>query len=250
MARMGKTNGAARAPRKRKGEAGVAAEAEAATPVAGRGSKRATSQNPGNGAAPAKTVGANVTDGAIRDFYGQALAAKVDLEKIDAEIAALREDRASKNGAYRNVLKSAEKAGIPAAAIRWRLEQRTLDIDDINRHIAWCNRIAFLTRLPIGTQLGLFEDGQTVAAKLDAAAAKGEGDPAGMLTVSQLVAASDEGEKARADGKLRIDNPYEFGTPLSDRWFQGWDDENKRQLQVQGGQAMAERAAPEMGGQA
>jgi hypothetical protein len=108
----------------------------------------------------------------------------------------------------------------------------------IDAQHAWNNRVAALTNLPIGTQLGLFPDGTTVASKVDAAAI---GEPApispaaainGAYTTEELIDAAWAGEKAATEGKAKNTNPHEFGTPLADRWNVGWDDEHKRLVQI------------------
>lgn len=189
---------------------------------------------------PSVAVGGNVSDRTIADWYGQALGAKIELEKAQSKVAKAREEQATKNGIYRNILKSAEKSGIPAEAIRWRLEQRSKDIADIDRFHGWCNRIAKITSLPLGTQLGLFDDGQTVASKVDEAAIAAKAKPA-IPTVSELVAAADAGADAAREGQERKP-PHEEGSPLALRWLQGYDDQTGKLLVEDTGLA----DAPEM----
>lgn len=183
-------------------------------------------------------VGLNVSDGTILEFWDKAVAAKAEADRKKAEFD-------SANGVFRTILKAADKAGVPKAALLWRLSKRNEDVADIDRHTAWCNRVARLTNLPIGAQLGLFEqDGTTitVAAAVDKAliASRENGDgPISSVpprnaayTTEELTDAAWAGEEAAKGGQPRNTCPHEFGTPLADRWYVGWDDEHKRLVQI------------------
>lgn len=201
-----------------------------ATPDTPDAPKRTTRQPRGSGG-----VGLAVTDATILDFWDKALAAKQEADAKKAEFD-------SANGAFRAILKAADKSGVPKAVLLWRLSKRSEDVEEIDRHTAWCNRLARLTNLPIGTQLGLFEGGGTVAAEIERklivsretgpapispAAAKN-----GAYTTEELTEAAWAGEEAAKAGKARNTCPHEFGTPLADRWNVGWDDEHKRLVQI------------------
>ncbi len=205
---------------------------EAAAAPAGEDAPKAPKRTSG----PKKGVGLAVSDATILDFWDKALAAKQEADRKKADFD-------SANGAFRAILKAADKSGVPKAALLWRLSKRNEDVEEIDRNTAWCNRLARLTNLPIGTQLGLFEGGGSVAAEIERKLiASHDAGPAapispaaaknGAYTTEELIAASWEGEKAAQAGQPKTTNPHEFGTPLADRWNIGWDDEHKRLVQV------------------
>ncbi len=106
-------------------------------------------------------MGSNVTDATIEEFGNKALTAKRELEEVEAKAKSLR-------GAYRAILKEAKNAGVDPDAVTWWLGKRKQEIEDVNREIAWQNRIAKVMGLPIGIQLGIdFETGETIATAID-----------------------------------------------------------------------------------
>jgi len=121
-------------------------------------------QEPTRRGRPAKhplPMGGNVTDGTIEEFGKKALAAKNEAEKK-------RDEAKSLDGVFRNILKSAKDAGVDPDAVRWWLKARKMEPDDLNREIAWQNRMALVMRLPIGTQLGIdLSTGETIASQID-----------------------------------------------------------------------------------
>lgn len=151
----------------------------------------------------------NVTDDTIREFVGKAIGAKAELE--EAEAAAK-----SKRGGYRAVLKAAKAAGVDPGHITWFLDARKRDVKDIDRETSWRNRIARVMALPLGTQLGLFEDGTTVATAVDGdKIAANETAP----TVDMLITADEQGYQAGQAGKLPDATPYgDPASPLAIRW--------------------------------
>jgi hypothetical protein len=140
--------------------------------------------------------GSNVTDDTIREFYSRALAAMTDLEVANQE-------RARANSVYRGVLKAAKKAGIDPADIIWRLSQRNRTTDEIDLETKRRNRLAMLTNLPLGTQLGMFDDGTTVATAIEKGASGEEQTPT-------RDAAEEQGYQ---DGKLGKNNRTHY-----ERW--------------------------------
>lgn len=210
--------------------------------------RRTSGPKKGPGEAVPPTVGSAISDAQIEAWYGQVLEAKLVVEKHDGEMAKIREERNSANGTYRNILKAIEKTAGPEAkkALIWRLEKRGEDVQAIDRQHSWNNRVAALTGLPIGTQLGLFPDGTTVASKVDTAAIGHSSVPPfnASYTTAELTDAAWAGTAAAEKGETRDSCPYELGTPLADRWYVGWDDEHKRQVQVGQGPFAVPPAAP------
>lgn len=106
----------------------------------------------------------NVSDETIREFCNKAAVAFGEFEKSNTETKRLQ-------GIYREVLKSAKKQGVDQTAITWWLQNKKREPDEIDRETRNRNRVAKLMGMPIGTQLGLFEDappaGTTVATAVD-----------------------------------------------------------------------------------
>ncbi len=166
-----------------------------------RGRKAKTAAN-GSGSASAAS---NVPDEVIRKWTDKAIAA-------DAEFQKAKEAMDSKRGEYRAILKEAAAAGCDKDAIVWLVKSRKREPSDIDYETRQRNRIARIMGLPIGTQLGLFDDGETVAAKVDKDALQKDGD------------AFEEGKAAGAAGRPADSNPYDRNSRDGIRWMQGYDD--------------------------
>lgn len=112
------------------------------------------------------------------------------------------------NAAYRQALKRAKGAGINQAALAQALtlrrqdpEKTTTEFRDINRYLKWLG-------VPVGTQLGMFDDETTVATAIENDASAEEAEKAGYA--------------AGKGGKSRSPAPYPLGTPLGAAWDAGW----------------------------
>lgn len=149
------------------------------------------------------------------DHYPAILLAKVESEKKDDEARKVR-------GVFRAALKAFKKSGGNVDALTAALAVRNRDPDEVTREWRDINRYARLMNLPIGAQLGLFEDGQTVGAKVDAA--KIDGDKQPVRGDKTLTACKKEGAKASAAGKFATDNPYEEGSPQFLAWIGAYND--------------------------
>jgi hypothetical protein len=158
-------------------------------------------------AATSTPVG-NVTEETRKEFYAKALAARLELD--EAEKAAK-----SKRGAYRAVLKEAKKAGIDPLAITTVLAWRNREPEEVTFEIRQINWMAKAAGLPIGAQLGLFDDKTTVATAV-------ENEKAAEAAAAAPAAASEE-QKSEAylkgyhaledDKRTNIeDNPYDEQT--------------------------------------
>ena len=101
----------------------------------------------------------NVTDQTIDECYQASLKAKLEHEEA-------MKSAAGKNSLFRATLKDAKKKGVDPDDITWRLKQRFRDPKEIDAEPARRSRIARLTNLPLGTQLGL-EFGQSVATSIE-----------------------------------------------------------------------------------
>lgn len=177
-----------RAPAKTKPDTAEKSAAEAATPAAS----------------------GNVTRETKKEW-----ALRVKAKKAEADKA--KDDYRKANNLYRAELKAAKGAGVDPADIIWGLETLARDPDEINREIRARNDMALALGIPIGEQLGLFGDGQTVATKVDnakqAAAERGESqDPEEM------------GYQAARAGKTIGTNPFDLETQADsfDAFEKGW----------------------------
>lgn len=150
----------------------------------------------------------NVTDDAIKGWALKII--KADHEKKDAKKA-----YDSKNGFYRQLFKDAGKEGVSAQALSWYMANRERDPAEIDRETKERNRVARVMALPIGTQLGLLEDGATVAGAVDQAKiAEAEG--------ASDLSAHDQGRQAAMQGKGIGTNPFPEGSDEFEEFEQGW----------------------------
>lgn len=177
----------------------------------------------GRGRPKAPPPPSNVTDETIKEFCDRALAAKIELEKAE-------EEAKSKRGIYRQVLKDAKKAGVDQDAIAWWLAARKREPDDIDRETRNRNRIARLMGLPIGTQLGLWDDGESVATKA-------ENDRAGADAAGTKADAYADGLARGKAGKPMGDHGYTG--ELEDEYERGWKDGQYQIVQSMGGNGAA-----------
>lgn len=94
----------------------------------------------------------------------------------------------------------------------WYLETRKRDTGDVDAETRRRNEIAKLMGLPIGTQLGLFADGQTVATAIENDDPKPAEDAANPKR---------EGYDAAMSGKSELDCPYKRGDGRRNYWLMG-----------------------------
>lgn len=198
----------------------VPTETDSPTPAAAATAEPKRRGRPRNPAPPT-----NVSDETIREHCQRAA-------RHFGELQTAREGVSVAMGTYRATLKEAKKAGVPTQAISWYLAARNRDPEDIDRETRERNRIARVMALPIGTQLGLFEDGSTVAGAVDQAQLD-KGKPAGD--------AYNEGLLAGRDGKPLSANPFDSASDDFDEFERGWGDGTA--ANVLGGAASSNGAA-------
>jgi ribosome modulation factor len=169
--------------------------------------------------APANGAGHNSSafDEDLKAWCRKAASAKEDLrtEKIEVD-AAMVKHRAA-NGFYRKILKDAKKAGHDPDLIVWYLENKDRKPDEIDKETRARTRIARLMEMPIGTQLGMFEDGTTVATAIES----GTNPDAGLIDKDDLDSCEELGFRAGKAGKPG-EAPYPEGDPREIRWSEGW----------------------------
>lgn len=165
------------------------------------------------GAAPAQTPQER-----FDEHYPRIRSAKSDLdEKQTAATAA--------NSVYRNALKAYKKAGGDADALLEAMRLQKLEPADATKHLSGINWHLLALGVPVGTQLGLFPDGETVAKKVDDARLHGkDAEPFDIgkrpiSTEASVREAKASGYEAGVEGKPRNANPHPEGSPE----YLGWD---------------------------
>lgn len=152
----------------------------------------------------------NVTDETVREFCDKAALAHGEFETAVGEMK-------QKQGVYRAVLKDAKKAGVDNDAIAWWLQARKREPGDIDRETRARNRVAQLMNLPIGTQLGLFEDGRTVATTIEDEQRDAAADDSKARDDAYF-----DGLEAGKAGKPLSAGGYAEGTKAYDEFERGW----------------------------
>lgn len=137
------------------------------------------------------------------------------------ECGGLKTALESAQGEYRAALKKWEERGVDAADIAWFLKTKKRDVQDVEAEVRRRNRIMRAMAYPLGSQLGLFEDGESVATKVD-------GDKIAAAKADTAIVESDELERAKAAGRdagLRDYgsdvNPHADGSPRALAWEGG-----------------------------
>jgi len=123
----------------------------------------------------------------------------------------------SKKGFRVQLYRDAGKEGVSAQALSWYMANRDRDPAEIDKETAERNRVARVMNLPIGTQLGLLDDGQTVAGEID------------QRKIREAQTGSDlppyeQGKQAALDGKGIGTNPFADETDDFNAFEKGWGD--------------------------
>lgn len=142
-----------------------------------------------------------------------------EVRRLKLALNEAAEKMRSANGAYRSGIKVAVACGkhldLGAKDVTRLMDLMDREPEDIDRETARMNRLAKLMNLPLGTQLGLWEDGGTVADAIekDAADKSGDYDPA-----------EDEeaGYKAFGAKSVRDDNPHDKDAARHHAWERGF----------------------------
>lgn len=172
----------------------------------------------------------NVTDETIRLHTDAIVAADRDVRLAREKLKARKE--------------AAKEAGVTLTDVAWFLRAKDRDVRDIDAETRRRNRLAKIMNMPLGTQLGLWDDGKTVASKIEddkiPTAKK-------IPTLAELRAARDAGAVAGRAG--RNDNPHGDGSPLSLSWEEGRRAATiERAAEVFGGKSSEELAGESVDG--
>lgn len=170
-------------------------------------------------------IGSNVTDSAIKSHLVTASSLKADVD--------------SAMGAFRAQVKKCKEIGLDPADVSWYLSTKKREPEDVDAETRRRNRIAQVMRLPLGTQLGLFNDGkgkpQTVATRIENDEGVKERTVAATRRTSMeaLDKAQEQGKIAGDMDLTRGGNPHEEGSPEFIRWDYGWQEGAKARRDAQ-----------------
>lgn len=158
----------------------------------------------------------NLTDDSLRDLLAEA-------NLLDADIKLAASELRERSGRFRAHMKLCKKNGLTPTNVRWWLDTKIREIEDVNTEIVERNRIARVMEFPIGRQLGLFDDGVTVATAIDEDKIK-LGESGGAGETDTLAVAYHLGHEAGMAGKTYAECKYTEGTPHYAEWLKAWDD--------------------------
>jgi hypothetical protein len=154
---------------------------------------------------------------------------------VEAKKEADRQTEKSRkaNSSYRSMLKAYKTAGGDVDSMVAGLALSKLEPEEIDRQFRETNWTLKMMGIPVGTQLGLFDDGKSVATHLEDAKLKANGTHNGnghakIVTRDQLRGAKAKGRIAGKAGKFPTDNPHEDGSPLFLAWAAGWQIEQEK----------------------
>jgi hypothetical protein len=147
--------------------------------------------------------GTNCTDETRRQFYREALIAKIGVESAAATVKA-------KTGEYRNVLKAAKKAGVDPNAITRTLALRFQEEEELILQMR-----EELKMLDLAGVIPNIKD--KLLARLDV-----QEPTANEQAQISLDRAYDDGAFEGRSGAMRDTNPFNPGTDLYVAWDQAW----------------------------
>ncbi len=138
------------------------------------------------------------------------------LIEADKAAKAAKKPSNSKTSGYRSIFKEAVKTtGFSNDAVSWFIENRERSPEDIDAETRDRNRVAKFMNMPIGGQLGLLEDGSSVADMTERDRMK-DSDP-------QILAACEAQGMEAGEGATNFNtNPYPEGSKRAGKWGKGW----------------------------
>jgi hypothetical protein len=155
----------------------------------------------------------------FNEHYPLIAAAKRDLEDAQTVVS-------SKNGIFRAALKAFKKQGGDPDAMTRALALKKLEPDEVTAGFRNLNNYLRWIGIPVGSQLGLFDDGRTVAHHVDNdkidAAKDAEFEKRPITTEASLRAAKTAGFDGGSSGNGLGDNAYEAESPEGLAWSAGW----------------------------
>ncbi len=183
------------------------------------------------GRAPAKGKGPTVATQA-QVASPQQIQEAVDrvIEKHD-ELVAADKTRFTRNQTLgKEITACAKVTGFEKDDIKWALTQRLRKPEEIDAETRRRTRIAGYFNMKIGGQLGLLEDGTSVAARAEKAE-RGDTSP------QALTAAEAQGHQAAMDGANFNSCEFPAGSKIRERWETGWKLGQAKRAESLGGKA-------------
>lgn len=177
--------------------------------------RKLTAKTTTDDAAPAQQASAPKKRGRPPKAASAAPLSNVSGDTIKAaivEVGAAKTDLESAQGVYRNLLKKWEERGVPSEWVTWGIKQRKREVGDIERDIRWMNRMLAIQEIPVGSQLGLFEDGESIGTKVDKAKAET------VTSDDDIAKAKAAGYEAGTKGIGEEANPHPDGSPSALAW--------------------------------
>jgi hypothetical protein len=162
---------------------------------------------PKKGKTDASRIVSNVTDETI-------VAAVMECGGFKAEVE-------TANGRYRNALKKWEDRGVDAGTIARVLAIKKREVHDVEGEFRRLNRFLRVLKIPIGAQLGLFEDGESIAAKVDGDEIAGKAKIDALAQGDDIAAAQAKGYDCGLRDYGADVNPHGDGDPLALAWEAG-----------------------------
>lgn len=128
-------------------------------------------------------------------------------------------------GEYRAALKAAKSDGVDPGVITWYLRTKKRELQEVDFETRQRNRVAIVMKLPIGVQLGLFDNGKTVASIVDgeAIATNGKAAKKTRSSAKTIAAAKLAGSKAGSAGE-NMEHDFEDGSPEALAFESAWKD--------------------------
>lgn len=148
-------------------------------------------------------IGGNCPDSVKREFWLEALKAKIGLESAQ-EVARKR------SGEYRNVLGRAKKAGVSTDSLTHALTVRFMDPDEVLREERERIKMLALSGFLPGIMEQLIDRTNI------------EEPTFNEQHETNLIIARDRGQHVGLKGGLRDDNPYPAGTEYHVNWVEGF----------------------------
>lgn len=142
-------------------------------------------------------------------WYPLIRAAKVDFEEKQAEAKALQ-------AVYRGHLKAYKKHGGDQEALVEAMALAKQEPADVDRKFRHLNETLLWMGVPVGTQLGMFEDGRTIGEHAD-----NEAIEASLTDDVRRHQAKVAGRIAGGASTL-VENPHDHSTDLHGAWAQGF----------------------------
>lgn len=160
------------------------------------------------------------------------------IEPLRKTVDDTRDAHRTANSVYRAALKEAKKDAVDIDALVEAFAISKEEPEDVTRRFSNLNRYLVWMKIPVGTQLGLFAEGLTVATAVDNVKLKEQASNGnGRGTVEEfevpmrhgpaaMAAAFDAGRKAGLAGKNLNTCPYKnpANEKLKTEWEKGWSD--------------------------